>query len=104
MRIEDLYTESNRCVASACAPNPTALICCSMSKRLTDAVRAAITAAPCSIRRLAQMAGVPAPTLWRISKRELGASPDVADAVAIALERWSQDCAKAAERIRKVER
>ncbi len=68
---------------------------------LTHAVRAAIERAPCSVNRLAALAGVPQSTLSRILRGERAATADVAAAVQRALEQWSEDCAEAAEEIRR---
>ena len=70
-----------------------------MATSLTRAVQAAIAAAPCSVNRLAQAAGVPQSTLSRIESGIYEASPPVAAAVAKALKRWSKQCSRAAARI-----
>ena len=71
--------------------------------RLTQAVARAITAAPCSTRRLAEEAGVPHVTLVWIVSGKRAATPAVAVKVAAALERWSARCAKVARGIRQAE-
>jgi DNA-binding XRE family transcriptional regulator len=70
-----------------------------MATSLTRAVQAAIAAAPCSVNRLAQAAGVPQSTLSRIESGIYEASPPVAAAVAKALRQWSKRCERAAARI-----
>lgn len=69
--------------------------------RLTQSVAQAVTAAPCSIRRLAAAARVPHVTLVWIVSGKRAATPAVARAVARALEGWSTRCARAARRIRQ---
>jgi hypothetical protein len=71
-----------------------------MHDKLTRAVKTAIGQAPCSMKKLADTAGVPHSTLSRIKDGILGATPDVASKVARALERWGDNCHKAAGRIR----
>ncbi len=71
-----------------------------MTSELTKAVKAAIDKAPCSVNKLAEDAGVQQSTLSRIRAGKLGATPDVARRVAKALNRWGDDCHKAAESIR----
>ena len=56
---------------------------------LTAAVRDALRGAPCSLRALAKEAGVPHSTLVRIRGGTRNASPEVADAVTKALQRWA---------------
>ena len=73
-----------------------------MTTKLTKDVQAAIERAPCSVKKLADAADVPQSTLSRIKDGILGATPDVAAKVAKALERWGNDCHKAANRIRNV--
>ena len=69
---------------------------------LSDAVRTAITDAPCSLRALAREAGVPHSTLSHLLQGEREATPEVAKKVAAALERWARSCARAARRIRRI--
>jgi len=69
--------------------------------RLSVAVRDAIRCAPCSVRRLAEAADVPASTLVRILAEERAATPAVARAVVQALETWGTCCTRAARRIRQ---
>ena len=71
-----------------------------MTTQLTKAVQAAIRKAPCSVRALAVAAGVPQSSLSRILAGKLTASPELANAVMHALERWAKDCHHAADRIR----
>ncbi len=66
----------------------------------TDAVREAIARCHASQAELAREAGVPTSTLSRIAANKLGASEDVAQAVASALERWSGESSDLAARIR----
>ncbi len=70
-------------------------------KALTAALRRALNDAPCSLRALAREAEVPPSTLVRARKGEIGVTPAVALALAKALRRWSDRCAKAAERLEK---
>lgn len=67
----------------------------------TRAVRRALVMSPTSLRAIARAADVPASTLARIKSNELGASEDVAAAVADVLERWSGDLADVASEIRR---
>lgn len=71
--------------------------------RLTDAVAAAIRAAPCSLRALARTAHVPPSTLTRIVSGERAATHAVARALADALDTWSGRCASLARGIRRVQ-
>ncbi len=68
---------------------------------VTDAVRKAIDAAPCSMRRLAEAAGVDHAALVRIRSGERTATRDVAVRVAAALEAWASDCRESARTIRQ---
>ena len=68
---------------------------------LTKAVAKAVELAPCSLRRLANEAGVPHATLVWIVSGKRAATPAVAKKVAAALDRWGAKCASAAEGIRK---
>lgn len=70
--------------------------------KLTEAVRAAIGLAPCSLRTLARAAGVPHSTLSQIVHGHREATPDLAQKMADALMRWSQETARAAHRIRRI--
>ena len=72
-----------------------------MPDKVTQAVIAAIEDAPCSVKALADAAGVPQSTLARILSGERNATPEVAVAVAKALEGWSRDCDEAAESVRR---
>ncbi len=71
---------------------------------MTEAVRRAIEWAPCSLRRLAEAAGVDHTALVRIRTGERGASPDLAKKVAAALDDWAGDCRDAARAIRQATR
>ena len=68
---------------------------------VTDAVRKAIDAAPCSMRQLAEAAGVDHAALVRIRSGERTATRDVAVRVAAALETWAGDCRESARTIRQ---
>ena len=65
---------------------------------VTDAVRKAIDHAPCSLRRLADAAGVDHSVLVRIRSGERQATRDVAEKVRDALASWASEC-QSAERI-----
>jgi DNA-binding LacI/PurR family transcriptional regulator len=56
--------------------------------------------APSSLRAIASEAGVPHSTLSRIVRNDLGASEEVAEAVARVLERWGGELADGAQGIR----
>jgi hypothetical protein len=64
---------------------------------VTTAVRQAINGAPCSLRRLAEQAGVPPSTLSRINSGELSPSPAVTSALIYALRSWGSRCEKLAK-------
>ena len=70
--------------------------------RLANALLAAIDVSPCSERALAQAAGIDHSLLIRIRNGERSATPVVADKIADALEAWSEDCSRAAQRLRRV--
>jgi hypothetical protein len=67
---------------------------------LNRITRKAIGAAPCSVRKLAQEAGLSHALLVYIGKGERQVTPAVAEAIADALDRWSKQCAAAAALIR----
>ena len=69
--------------------------------QVTDAVRNAINAAPCSLRRLADAADVDHSLLVRIRHGERAATLDVAMKVQAALETWAHNCGDAARAIRR---
>jgi hypothetical protein len=71
---------------------------------LTDAVADGVRNAPCTIRALARVANVPDSTLVRVVAGERAATPAVADAVADALDAWSDQCKELAKRIRQAQR
>ena len=73
----------------------------SVTTSLTDAVRAAIEGAPCSLRALARAAKVPHVTLSHIVNGHREATADVARKVADALMVWSCDTNRAAVHIRR---
>jgi len=68
--------------------------------QLEEAVRRALADAPGSLRALSREAGVPHSTLVRIRQGDRGVTPEVATALADALERWSGSCAAAAGLVR----
>ena len=70
----------------------------------TTAVRHAIDKAPCSLRRLAEAAGVDHSTLVRIRSGERQATRDVAWRVRDALAKWASDCRSAERAIRRAMR
>ena len=70
-----------------------------MTDRLTRTVQFAIRQAPCSVKALADAAGVPQSTLARIMSGERNATVAVAESLAGALRGWGRDCTKAAEQI-----
>lgn len=82
-----------------CAPSRlcTILVC---MDRLRETLRAAIEAAPCSVRKLADQAGLAHTTLLRIQTGAMRPTPAVARKVAEALETWSEECGEAAARLR----
>ena len=67
---------------------------------LTKAVQEAIKAAPCSTRALADEAELSNTLLVYIKQGERQVTPDAANAIADALDRWSEKCAAAANSIR----
>lgn len=69
--------------------------------KTTEAVRQAIEAAPCSLRCLADAAGVDHSVLVRIRSGERNATHDVAAKVAGALAEWASDCQWAERSIRR---
>jgi plasmid maintenance system antidote protein VapI len=72
--------------------------------RLTTVVAEAVRLSPCSLRALARAANVPDSTLVRIVAGERAATAAVAYGVADALVAWSEECARLARGIRKVQR
>ena len=75
-----------------------------MGKDLTNAVARAIERAPCSLRALANEAGLAPSTLSRIRSGKRSATPEVARAVAEALDRWGERCGELARSVRQAER
>lgn len=71
--------------------------------RLTDAVVRALGAAPCSLRALARTARVSHVQLLHLTQGKRRATPAVAAKVAAALDAWSADCARGAQRIRQAQ-
>lgn len=72
-----------------------------MNNARTRAVRRALMMAPVSLRKIAREADVPHTTLVRIKGKKLGASKDVAESVAAALERFSGELSDVAGEIRR---
>ena len=68
-------------------------------EQLTRRVRAALRAAPCSIRELAKHAGIPHSTLVRIAREERLATVVVAERVGKALAEWGKRCLREAQRV-----
>jgi hypothetical protein len=68
---------------------------------VTKAVILALRAWPGSERALAQAARVPHSTLVRIRSGALRASEDVARALVPVLQRWSEECSKAADTLQR---
>ena len=66
----------------------------------TEAVRRALEALPMSRREIARRAGLAHTTLNRIANRTGGASPDVAEAVATALDELAGEVMDARDVIR----
>lgn len=71
---------------------------------LTRAVAEALDGAPCGLLRLAKVARVPQSTLSRIRNGVRQATPEVAEAVARALEEWGTRCTGFARTIRQAQR
>ena len=69
--------------------------------RLTAALRRALRTTPASLHRIAQEAGVQPASLLRISRGELGASPELVGAVARTLVQWGERCTRAANELRR---
>jgi transcriptional regulator with XRE-family HTH domain len=72
-----------------------------MSEQLAAAVRRALAGLPGSDRALAIEAGVSQATIWRIRHGERGVSADVVEAIADALQRWSNRCGEAEQLLRE---
>lgn len=70
-------------------------------ERLSEAVAKAVERTPTSIRALAREAGVPHVSLLQVRDGDLGASPELAKAVAEALEGWSGELSELAGGIRE---
>ncbi len=73
-----------------------------MTEDLTEVVAYAVKAAPVSLRRLAREADVSPALLSRICSGERNATPEVAAAIADALDRLAGGCQALARRIRRV--
>lgn len=71
-------------------------------ERLTEAVATAVDETPTSIRALARSAGVPHPSLVNIRQGKHAATPELARAVAEALEREGRHMTDLAGGIRDV--
>ena len=69
--------------------------------RLTAALRRALRTTAASLHRIAQAAGVQPASLLRISRGELGASPELVQAVARTLVQWGERCTRAAHELRQ---
>ena len=67
----------------------------------TEAVQDALEGLPVGLRALARAAGVPASSLTRIRAGELGASADLAEKVAAALEQLATGAGDRAAAIRR---
>ena len=72
-----------------------------MSERLAETMREALRDVPCSDRQLALEANVPPSTISRIRSGERAATPEVAEALADALSRWSGRCTDAERKLRR---
>ena len=72
--------------------------------KTTAAVQYAIDHAPCSLRRLADAAGVDHSVLVRIRSGERQATQDVAVKVRDALAHWASECQSAERTIRRAMR
>ena len=75
-----------------------------MRANLAGEVRAAIAAAPCTLRALARAAGLSHNTLARLRRGNLIATPSAALKLAEALEEWGATCQQAAKRLRMAAR
>ena len=75
-----------------------------MRANLAGEVRAAIAAAPCSMRSLARAAGISHNSLARLRQGTLAATPTIAVKLAEALELWGAGCQRAAKRLRTAAR
>jgi predicted transcriptional regulator len=88
---------------SALAPNRSGKQYANMTvDRLTQTVRNVLAHLPCSERALARAAGLSSAVLPRIRGGSLKATPATAKKLARALEVWSKDTRRAAERIRSL--
>lgn len=68
---------------------------------VTQAAKAAVQAAPCSLRALARETGVSHVLLIKIRDGDVRATEEVAKALAAALDRWGQQCQDAADGLRR---
>ena len=75
-----------------------------MRANLADEIRAALVAAPCSLRALSRAANVSHTVLVQIRRGTFIATPTVAVKLAEALERWGAGCQRAAKRLRAAAR
>lgn len=71
-----------------------------MRANLAGEVRAALAAAPCSLRALARAASVSHTVLVQLRRGTFIATPTVAVKLAEALELWGAGCQRAAKRLR----
>jgi lambda repressor-like predicted transcriptional regulator len=72
-----------------------------MYETLRKAMIEALEAAPCSTRKLAREAGVSHALLQMVRDGNRTCTPQVAKAVADALEKWSRECQVAAQGLRE---
>jgi ribosome-binding protein aMBF1 (putative translation factor) len=71
-----------------------------MRENLTQRVQEALKDAPCSMRSLADEAGVAHSILVRVQNGTRAATPDVAEKLAAVLEQWGARCTRAAKSLR----
>ena len=71
-----------------------------MRANLASEIRAAVAAAPCSVRALARAANVSHTVLVQIRRGTFLATPTIARKLAGALEAWGVGCQRAAKRLR----
>ncbi len=71
---------------------------------LAGEIRAAIAAAPCTLRALARAANVSHTVLVQIRRGTFLATPAIAAKLAEALEQWGRACQRAAKRLRHAAR
>jgi ribosome-binding protein aMBF1 (putative translation factor) len=71
---------------------------------LASEIRAAVAAAPCSLRALARAADVSHTVLVQIRRGTFLATPTIATKLADALEQWGSACQRTAKRLRSAAR